>query len=56
MTKGKRSKEFSVSESGSDEIVDAVLGPTGNLRAPMLRIGHTILVGVKEEAFLDAFG
>lgn len=56
MTKGKRVKEFVVSESGSDEIIDAMLGPTGNLRAPMLRIGHTILVGFNEEAFLDAFG
>ena len=56
VTKGKRVKEFVVSESGSDEIIDAMLGPTGNLRAPMLRIGHTILVGFNEEAFLDAFG
>ena len=56
MTKGKGGKAFVVSEFGSDEIVDAMLGPTGNLREPMLRIGHTILVGVKEEAFLDAFG
>jgi arsenate reductase-like glutaredoxin family protein len=28
-----------------------MLGPTGNLRAPTLRVGRTILVGFDEEAY-----
>jgi len=30
-----------------------MLGPTGNLRAPCIRAGKTILVGFSEEAFRD---
>jgi arsenate reductase-like glutaredoxin family protein len=28
-----------------------MLGPTGNLRAPTLRVGRTIVVGFDEEAY-----
>lgn len=34
-----------------DELLAAVLGPTGNLRAPTLRKGATLLVGFSEEAY-----
>ena len=34
-----------------DEMVDAMLGPTGNLRAPTLRSGKTLLVGFNEEKY-----
>ena len=37
--------------STSDEAIDAMLGPTGNLRAPTLRSGQLLLVGFNEEAF-----
>ena len=33
-----------------------MLGPTGNLRAPMIRKGKTVLVGFNEEAFGKVFG
>ncbi len=33
-----------------------MLGPTGNLRAPTLRAGKTVLVGFSEEVFEDALG
>ena len=36
---------------GLDEAIDAMLGPTGNLRAPTLRSGDTLLVGFNEEQF-----
>jgi len=29
-----------------------VIGPTGNLRAPCVRIGRTMLIGFSEEAYL----
>ena len=40
----------------SKEIVDALLGPTGNLRAPTLRVGKTLLVGFDEGTYTDVFG
>ncbi|MGQ0554084.1 MAG: ArsC family (seleno)protein [Planctomycetota bacterium] len=33
------------------ELYEAMLGPTGNLRAPTLRLGKTLLVGFNEEAW-----
>jgi hypothetical protein len=33
-----------------------VLGPTGNLKAPTLRLGTTLLVGFSEEAYRQVFG
>jgi len=30
-----------------------MLGPTGNLRAPTIRRGQTVLVGFDEEAFVE---
>jgi len=30
-----------------------MLGPTGNLRAPTLRAGKTVLVGFNDELFAD---
>jgi arsenate reductase-like glutaredoxin family protein len=40
----------------SKEVVAALLGPTGNLRAPTLRTGKTLLVGFNEEAWGEALG
>lgn len=34
-----------------DELAKALLGPTGNLRAPALRSGDTLYVGFHPEAF-----
>jgi arsenate reductase-like glutaredoxin family protein len=33
-----------------------LLGPTGNLRAPVLRTGKTLLVGFHEETYQQVFG
>ena len=35
------------------ELLAAMLGPTGNLRAPAIRRGKTLLVGFNEDAFRD---
>jgi hypothetical protein len=41
----------------ADEILAGLmLGPTGNLRAPIMRVGQTILVGYNDQAFVDMFG
>ena len=35
------------------EILALMLGPTGNLRAPTLRIGSTLYVGFPKDGFAD---
>ncbi|MCS7022380.1 MAG: ArsC family (seleno)protein [Gemmataceae bacterium] len=39
-----------------DELVSQVLGPTGNLRAPTLRIGNTLIVGYHEATYREVLG
>ncbi len=39
-----------------DVLAGLILGPTGNLRAPIMRVGQTILVGYNDQAFTDIFG
>lgn len=51
VAKGKKVTTFEVSGSPGDEMVDAMLGPTGNLRAPTVRSGRTLLVGFNEEHY-----
>ena len=38
------------------ELKKLVLGPTGNLRAPTLRKGKTLIVGFHPEMYADVFG
>ena len=38
-----------------DELKKLVLGPTGNLRAPALRKGKTLMVGFHEETYEKLF-
>lgn len=39
-----------------DELLAAMLGPTGNLRAPTLVVGKTLIVGFNEELYRRVFG
>jgi hypothetical protein len=39
-----------------DALAAALLGPTGNLKAPTLRLGGTLLVGFGEEAYRQVLG
>jgi hypothetical protein len=39
-----------------DVLAGLMLGPTGNLRAPIMRVGQTILVGYNDQVFVDTFG
>ena len=51
VAKGKSVRSFKPDGKASKEIVDAMLGPTGNLRAPTLRVGRTIVVGFDEATY-----
>ena len=56
MAKGKKVSEFELGAKPSSEAVDAMLGPTGNLRAPTIVRGNTVLVGFNEGVFEEVFG
>ena len=43
--------DLKVSRPGRAELLALLLGPTGGLRAPTLRVGRTLLVGFSEEAY-----
>jgi len=37
-------------------LVGLILGPTGNLRAPVLRVGRTLVVGFDEDTYKRVLG
>lgn len=56
VAKGKKISEFKPAGKASAEIVAAMLGPTGNLRAPTIRKGKTVVVGYNDDLFEQVFG
>ncbi len=56
VAKGSRVQEFTPRGRALPAAVAAMLGPTGNLRAPTLRVGMTVLVGFDESLFQDVLG
>jgi hypothetical protein len=56
--KGKSVLVFDMKTAPPDDdaLAAAILGPTGNLKAPTLKIGDTLLVGFNEEAYRRVFG
>jgi hypothetical protein len=54
VAKGKKVQSFPGGKA-SKEIVDSLLGSTGNLRAPTVRVGKTLLVGFDETSYSDVF-
>jgi arsenate reductase-like glutaredoxin family protein len=56
--KGKKVQVLDMKKSppGDEELAALLLGPSGNLKAPTLRIGQTLLVGYNEEAYRQVLG
>jgi arsenate reductase-like glutaredoxin family protein len=56
--KGKKVVYFDLKKDkpGDEELAKVLLGPTGNLRAPTLRKGKTLVVGFNEETYEKVFG
>lgn len=56
--RGKKVAVFDMTNDPPDDetLAAHLLGPTGNLKAPTLRIGETLLVGFGEEAYRQMFG
>jgi hypothetical protein len=56
--RGKKVVLFDMTNDPPDDdtLAAHLLGPSGNLKAPTLRIGDTLLVGFGEEAYRQVFG
>ena len=55
VAKGKKVAEWKPAGKAGAEMVAAMLGPTGNLRAPCLRVGKTVIVGFNEDLYSQVF-
>lgn len=56
--KGKRVVQVDLARErpAPDRVAELIVGPTGNLRAPTLRIGQTLLVGYDEATYKQVLG
>jgi hypothetical protein len=56
--KGKKVVHFDLrrSKPAKADLLAVLLGPTGNLRAPTLRLGRTLIVGFDEATYQRHFG
>jgi hypothetical protein len=56
--KGKNVLVLDMKQSPPDDdtLAGYLLGPTGNLKAPTLRLGKTLLVGFNEAAYQQVLG
>ena len=53
--KGVTHLDLTKEKPDRETLLGLLLGPTGNLRAPTLRTGRTLLVGFNEEAYAKVF-
>lgn len=53
VSKGAKMLHLDLKKEKTDEnvLADALLGPTGNLRAPCIRVGRTLVVGFDEQTY-----
>jgi arsenate reductase-like glutaredoxin family protein len=58
VARGKEVVTFDMQQSPPDDetLAAHLLGPTGNLKAPTLRVGTILLVGFSEEAYREVLG
>ena len=57
IAKGKKIVCFNLEKDTPDDdtLLAHLLGPTGNLRAPTVRVGDSLFVGFNEEAYQNLF-
>lgn len=53
ISRGKKVSEFTPPDPAEEATIDLMLGSTGNLRAPTLRVGATVLVGFNEQRYAE---
>ena len=56
--RGKNVVDFDLAKERPDDetLLKHLIGPTGNLRAPTVRVGDTLAVGFNEEAYRKLLG
>lgn len=58
VAKGKKGTEIDLKKERPDDetLVGFMLGPTGNLRAPTMIVGKTLLIGFNDDLYETVFG
>ena len=58
VAKGKSVKRVDLKKDRPDDesLTAMMLGPTGNLRAPTLVVGKTVLIGFNADVYAEVFG
>ena len=58
VAKGKKVTEVDLKKDRPDDeaLTKLMLGPTGNLRAPTMKVGKTVLVGFNADTYGEMFG
>lgn len=56
VAKGRKLVDVRLEDVGKAELQKLVIGPSGNLRAPTLFKGKTVMVGYHEDAYDELFG
>lgn len=51
VAKGRKVERIKLADNEQEQAADAMLGPTGNLRAPTLKVGRTLIVGFDAESY-----
>jgi len=54
VAKGKKITKLNVGETADEELLRIILGPSGKLRAPVLRAGDLLLVGFNADLYSEA--
>jgi arsenate reductase-like glutaredoxin family protein len=58
IVRGKNVHTFDLTRDRPDDqtLLNLIIGPTGNLRAPTVRIGKTLIVGYNDHAYRELLG
>lgn len=58
VAKGKKFTEIDLKQDRPDDetLAKLMLGPTGNLRAPTMKVGKSILVGFNPDVYVEHLG
>jgi arsenate reductase-like glutaredoxin family protein len=58
VAKGKKTIRFDLAKDrpSDDELAALVIGRTGGLRAPAIRVGDTLVIGFTEEGLAELIG
>lgn len=53
IAKGKKYETFSPAKDGKEIILKKAMGPSGNLRAPTLRVGNDYIIGFNPDLYAE---